>query len=431
MSRLCLGTFFKAIVVCVEENSFTQSRCFREVFSCIDDKYGPDPDTISKFVRGVRNPNKEFIERINDYDPDQYDSLCHCMNNIANMFNPQSECLLVKTITKIVNGDDTIPESQPVDLVNGTLKKDFPGNYIDLPSFLTGVFLYTLKFVDNSGKTEYSKEIDKLFLADLIEEPTKNSGNANNDLLSEDETLRVRQYLVEHESETDLIPLCQIAFLYNPDHNYQRSMYTEYNLLSEKLRSSILDKCNVTARLVCDKLYWMEGLALLEDDLIKYKLSSERYIYMFGQHFPRFQYYVSKSIKGYDCYQFKRLVTSKIIATFPKSAYSNLDHYINDYIGLNNSKKRKYPKPMDYLVETLIADATEEDAVFWLCRFIIDACDNLSHRVLGKTVVADCYDDNAETIEDLSLSALFALHRHYMFHQSNSMGMEFSWSKEE
>ena len=145
MSKLCLGTFFTAINVCVSENSFKQGEDFRNIFGLIDPDYDPSPDLVSKFVRGVRTPSKAFISAVNRYEPDQYKELCFCMDDLANKINTQSEILLAKTITKIANGDETISDDVIVDLVNGTMKKDLPGNYEDLSSFLTGVFLYVIK----------------------------------------------------------------------------------------------------------------------------------------------------------------------------------------------------------------------------------------------------------------------------------------------
>ena len=420
MSKLCLGTFFTAITVCVSENSFKQGEDFRNIFGLIDPNYDPSPDLVSKFVRGIRTPSKAFINTVNRYEPEQYVELCFCMSDIANKINAQSEALLVKAITKIVNGDATISDDEVVDLVNGTMKRDLPGKYKSLSSFLTGIFLYVIKFVRNDGTNDYVKQINQLFIAEFInEDQPKTRGSSVSSALTEDEELKARQFLLTHEKEKTLIPLCQIVYAYNPSHNYERAMFTEYILLTQGIRKQILEQCDASEMIDIDKLHWEDGLSLFCDDLRKYDLSSERYVYMFTQYFPVGYRYASCSISKYDKYSFKRVLISKMLLPFPSAERCSLDGYIDDYLYMKeNGVDIEASKPMDYLWGNKnFGSCPEEDLIFWLCRFIIDTCNNLSFRIIGKPIHVDYCDDAAETIEDLFFSAIYALHNHYMFHK--------------
>lgn len=427
MSRLCLGTFFTAISLCIEEKSFTQGIDIAEIFVFIDTKYDPSPDLVSKFVRGIRNPSKSFVDTINGYDQDQYDSLCCCMDSIVNKLNTKSETILVKTITKIVKSNDTIPDDEIIDLVNGTMKKDLPGDYENISSFLTGVFLYTIKYTDNKDKNRFVKEIDKLYIAEFIN-PEKHNPIEGiiTEPLTESEEIKVRQFFLFHEKEINLMPLCQIVYAYNPLHKYERTMFTEYNMFSQAMRKKVLELCDAANLIDLDILHWEEGLSAFCDDLSKYKLSSDRFIYLFSQYFPNSCRYASHSISGYDNNTFKRIYKPNNNLTFPRADLCSLNKYIDDYLWTNEKNIGTVPtKPMDYLWNNMdLGGCPEEELMYWLCQFIIDTCNNLSFRITGKPMYTNCYDDYAETIEDLFFCAVFALHKHFHFHNNEYMGMD-------
>lgn len=72
--------------------------------------------------------------------------------------------------------NETISDDVIVDLVNGTTKKDLPGNYEDLSSFLTGVFLYVIKFAKNTGTNLEIWEIlvqKNTYIKDIISIPER------------------------------------------------------------------------------------------------------------------------------------------------------------------------------------------------------------------------------------------------------------------
>ncbi|WP_034450040.1 hypothetical protein [Butyrivibrio sp. AE2032] len=420
-----MGTFLKSVKLCAVKRGFVQKIIFQDLFSSIDYDYAPDESLIGHLVRGAKNPSPAFIEKINNMDSQKYFEIAGCMDIVADKIDPNKVKLLEKLLKRILDEDDSIAQDTIVDLINGTAKQDFPGKYETLSSLLAGVFLYVIKNTDNKNQTDSVKEIDDNFIAEIISETivVNTSSTEKNDTndFCENEELQARRFMIRYENKKELIPLCQIAYVYNPTHNYERTMYTEYNLFSENVREYILNRCDASISININELHWEEGLSLLCDDLEKYELSSHQYIYLFRQYFPKFQYYSSLKISNYEIYTFKRIITSKKAAVHLGLALCSLDAYIDDYLWLKeNNQECNYPKPMDCLfVSKSFSNCPEEDVIFWLCRFVIDACNNLSSRIIGKPTHVDCFDENAETIEDLSLSALLALYRHYAIHQNN------------
>ncbi len=424
MSKLCLGTYLKALKLCAVKNGFTQKIVFRDMFASIDCKYDPDEAQIGHMVRGDKNPSEQFRNTINDMNPDKYFELSDCMDVVVDRIDPNKIYLLVKILKKIINEDDSISDETIVDLINGTTKTEFPGKYDSLSSLLAGVFIYIIKNTDNKNQIEYVKEIDNDYIFELQAKHSISNNslpkNKEVDELSEDDELKARDFLIRYESVKELIPLCQIAYAYNSIHNYERSMYTDYIRFPRRIRRFILERCEVLDMIEIDNLHWDEGLQLLYNDVEKYKLSSVDNSYFLTQYFPRFIYYQSHSIKEYIVCSFKRIPTTEIISVFPGAICCDLDNYIDSYLWtIEHKMDTQFPKPLDYLcVLKDLRESNEEDIVFWMTRFIIDACNNLSTKIVGKPIWADCFDGKAETIEDLALSALFALHKHYQFHNN-------------
>lgn len=237
--------------------------------------------------------------------------------------------------------------------------------------------------------------------------------------ITESDELLARKFLINHGSEKELIPLCQIALLYSPEHKHVRSMYTEFLLLPKVVRRLILKSCEAESMVNIDSLHLGEAIVFFCDDLEKYELSSKRYLYMFAQYLYRaFEYYPDYNIMIYDNYSFKRLLKPSLRA-FKNMEFSSIDAYIDDYLWLKENKPEiEAMPPMDYLwIEKEFGSCNEADLTYWLCRFVVDACNNLFHRVKTSEIdYVDVYDQYAETQEDLYYCAVNALYNHYLCH---------------
>ena len=214
--------------------------------------------------------------------------------------------------------------------------------------------------------------------------------------------------------------MCQIAFVYKPHHQHERSMYTEHSVLPYSVRTYILEKCEAKC-LIEEEIYYSEGLQYFLEDLKAYELSSDRYIYMFGQYLYRaFECYPDSKIDKYDTCSFIRLYNPPD-SQLPMSAHTSMNQYIDDYLWMKEKKIDKDAMiPMDYLwYEKNFGYCREEVLTFWLCRFVIDVCYNLFYRI--KTTdfpYSFPQDEYAETQEDLFYCVLLALHNHYLSHHT-------------
>lgn len=252
-------------------------------------------------------------------------------------------------------------------------------------------------------------------------ESRKNNKDASETVSSEvkeTDVIMARSFLVSHENEKELIPLCQIAMIHSPEHKHVRAMYTEFILLPKVVQNYILKASNAESLINLDSLHCIEAIDFLCKDLEEYKLSSQRYLYMFGQYLHRaFDYYSECDISKYDNYSFTRLCKSNL--NFLENVGSPIDAYIDDYLWIKDKKMQTdAPPPMDYLWhEKNFGTCHEEDLTYWLCRFVIDVCNNLYHRVkkadFDLLYVEDQY---AETQEDLYYCTLNALHNLYSCH---------------
>lgn len=243
------------------------------------------------------------------------------------------------------------------------------------------------------------------------------------EIIKSDELL-ARHFLINHEAEKELIPLCQIALLHSPEHKHVRSMYTEFILLPKEVQRLILKSCDADSMTNIDSLHFGKAMDFFCKDLEKYELSSRRYLYMFDQYLYRaFNNYSEYNIRVYDDYSFMRLLEPGVGA-LRNMEYSSIDAYIEDYLWLkeNESEVEAIP-PMDYLwIAKDFGTCKEEELTYWLCRFVIDACNNLFHRVKKCDFsYVDVYDQYAETQEDLYYCVVNALYNHYLCHTQNDL----------
>ena len=409
-----------AIKKCATKNGFVQSRVYGDMFSNLGCDRDIDPSFIGHIVRGAKNPPRELIDKIHALD--DYSQIVSCFDCVSSRIDINKTELFGKIIKKLAEGDSDINDETVVDLVNGTQKKDLPGDISNLSSFIAGIYIYVMKYTENKDKTKSVKEIDDTFIAVILSESDKPNNNTKmqKEYIDETDEIAARSFLIKHEEEKELIPLCQIAYFYNPHHQHVRSMYTEYSLLPYRVRKYILEQCEAEF-LIEEEFHYSEGLHYFVEDLRAYELSSERYIYMFGQYFYRaFENYSDCKIDKYDVYSFENLYPSANF-TWAKNLPASLSGYISDYLWMRENKiANDAKKPMDYLwTEKNFANCVEEDLTFWLCRFMIDACRSLFNRIKSTTFSYSIPEDEyAETQEDLYYCALLSLHNHYLCHQN-------------
>lgn len=275
-----------------------------------------------------------------------------------------------------------------------------------------------VEIIIKSAGLHSSEEIKEAKEAEKLKK--KSPVSHNDSELSEVDKIAAREFLINHEKEKPLIPLCQIALLYSPTHQHIRPMYNEFLLLHESVQTHILKACGVEEIGKIESLHTNEALDLFCKDLEDYRLSSRSNLYLFNQYLNRtVRFYSNREIDAYNIYSFRRLNDS-IYFAFDCAKKTSLDNYIDDYLWLKeNDSSFEASPPMDYLVgEKNLRGCDEFDLTFWLCRFVIDVCANLYHRIASEEF--DCSyinDQYAETQEDLYYCVLFALYNLYRCHQ--------------
>ncbi|MBP5492771.1 MAG: hypothetical protein J6Y08_07990 [Clostridiales bacterium] len=438
MSRLCLGTFLTAIKLCASKYGFAQGRDFREMFSSFWYGYNPKDDMIVHIVGGRKNPSPSFVDEINKIESSQYSGLGDNFANIERRIDSEGKELLVKLFDYLVSSDDTISEEMEVDLVNRTTKACFPGNCVNLSSMMAGLFLYVVKHTNNIGNQKYVKEINAIYNSEcgvkiqneaeaqaqesIIDNLLSKNKHTDDDeektnSISEKNIIRAKEFLIKHETESSMIPLCQMAYVYSPHHNHIRPMYTEFALLPKCSRDYILAQCNEEDLTDVTDLHLYEGLDQLCEDMSDYSLSSERYLYAVQQYLPKaFSIYAGESIEHHDMYSFIRLYKSKT-NPFDMGPYSSLDTYIADYLWMKEHRiETNALPPMDYLwSKEDFASCSGDNLSFWLCQFIIAACNNLYSYINANNYT--CIDpSSAERQEDLFYFTLYAIYEYYCCH---------------
>ena len=237
--------------------------------------------------------------------------------------------------------------------------------------------------------------------------------------MNEADELSARSFLINHEKEKELIPLCQIALLHSPTHKHIRDMYTEFILLPKKIQMYILNACDVERMGNMVSLHLSEAVDIFCEDLVKYELSSRDKLYLFTQYLYRaFYYYSNCEIGNYDNYSFATICEPTLRA-FRNMDSSSLNKYIDDYLWMKQNKMDTDAlAPLNYLWrEKDFGSCREEELTYWLCRFVIDACNNLIYLVKDSEFEHIFVDDQyAETQEDLYYCALNALYNLYLCH---------------
>ena len=384
------------------------------------------------------------------------------------IFNPLKKCLgdghnrqyffrdlmaMITTVTEEEWGTDLDPDTKPItddtiyNYIKRGLSKPFAQNIVNrlTPQYLEMRIEERPEETREALAKELSPYVDDInsdnvgkYASDLMVEVIKSSAgflsdeeiaqrkkdtkaehkNRNNGYLTELDVLKARSFIVSHEKEMELLPLCHIAYLYRPQHQHVRPMYTEYNLLPLKIRKHILKLSKSPQIMKIKSLHIGEAMSAFLKDLIKYELGSESYMYLFNQYFCRaFRYYAKCDIEQYDVYSFPRLCRTDIVSC-KSGSLSSLDTYINDYLWMRDKgKTNDISCPLECLfIEKKLDSCSEEELTFWLCRFVIDACINLICK--DQPADHDVDDQYAETQEDLDYCALYWLERFYEFKQS-------------
>lgn len=110
----------------------------------------------------------------------------------------------------------------------------------------------------------------------------------HNDMIYADATKFILKYSSsEHNEEIYLLPLCVIAYKYNPMYPYWREMYREFCSLTEEMQNCILERQKIDLKSSkCDNFY-ADMLDVLKSDIEKNYPNDRDLYYENGKYFER------------------------------------------------------------------------------------------------------------------------------------------------
>lgn len=418
MSKLCLSTYLNVLKIYENPQFSGLNKILNALVNsiCITPETIPDYE-VSKIKAGKKNIAGHVMDQIlaNIAAPSYLDN---SKRELYPLLNPSKLTDIAKVLAVIIQDDPDIKEDCRIDYVGNTKKNELiniNSNEFDL---IAGIFLYVLKCTDNVHTEEFASEINEEFCNRAIEkyDTTYQSLSKENislgTLWHSDISSQAKKFCRTYESSIELLPLCQIANIINPDRSHANEMYSTYCDCSEGLRNQIMSDHNIPIIQVDDKYDLYNLLGNFVNDIEKYKLASENKTYAFTQYVPRSLDYKEKTPNSINPPIFP-VMPSRIL---PNRTASFLSQSINDYLYYKD-KGGKLPVPFDWMWENLdLATCFEEELIFWLNLFIVSSCYDIQAQ--NKTEPKDFIDipniEYAKTIEDLHFLALLLLYDTYL-----------------
>ena len=236
-------------------------------------------------------------------------------------------------------------------------------------------------------------------------------------LYKEDVYYEAQSFCIRYEKELDLLPLCQIAAFLNPLHDHVRSIYTVFSQCNQDVKAKILELAGMP---VYDFSYkeWINHYLEQYQNLVQHlALSSIPFLYDGGKYFHRaFERYSKNELYDPNPVMFSRPVHGALNRILQRDTFRvPLADYIFGYLQKDDtSKERPSVPPMDYLWDIRSLDiCAESEITFWVCRFIIDSCQQLVILELIENRQDDLVfidDSLLKTQEDLYYYALLMLY---------------------
>lgn len=394
--KLCLGTYLKILV---QYSSYEQKEIVGKIMHYLSAEFVKINDKtyeskISNLVNGRKNPSKEIIKMAQDIKDDEYDEIAEYFKSVIEMLDPNKDKQIRSAICDVVMKDYRIKNSTVVDLVSGTTKDRLELEDTDLNRFLSGIFLYVMKYTKNVEKNEDSnedvkeltdeyfveidkriKKIEESIIKDVVELANQTSC-INRD---EEVELSARKFCIEHEENVELLPLCQIAYFINPCHKNIREIYTDYNTCSSKVRKRILELNKLPELDFSDKNWINRCIGLYEKKIVEMQLTTINFWYEGTKYLQRaYEKYSECKIEEFEPYIFDRIAKSETIDKLMdgKELKAALGDYIADYLYYkDNRTKQKLIPPWDKVWDVCnLSNCPEYEVTFWVCKFIIDSC---------------------------------------------------------
>jgi len=418
MTRLCLGSYLKILTTNkINKRTASQVGILNKLVEsvCFPPKAISDQEA-SKIAHGRKNIEDYILHAIDEAGYENTEKYYEQFTSkVQPLLHPGKYSEIAKTLAYIIANDDTISIDSKVDYVSLTTKKNV-GNILDPLRFIAGVFLYILECTENTNCETYVKAIDSDFCRAAVKEydesiqftPNKENTQIN---LHTDLKSQANKFLQKYEGSRELLPLCQIANIIDPGHNYTNKMYSEYCTCSESLQKQIMLSIDCSIIDDIDKYKLFGLIARFEEDAKEAKLISQDKAYALTQYFLK--------TTGYD---FELDTPDPIIfpaiplAILPDRKTSSMSSFIMNYLNLKDTE-HALPIPFDWMW-SYYHNSPIEYLLFGINLFIV-SCHCLVPNInyLKRTpkralVIPSIYD--VKTMEDLHFLALLTLYDAYM-----------------
>ena len=434
MIKLCLGTYL-SVLKKFKAASCTQKHLVYNVLNPFDKYFGEDDDAmISNLVNGRKNVSESIRENASAYNKRKNSELIKTYKeNVIVLLDPNSLEKIRLSLCKIIYSDKGIKEDCVINPISGVKKIDIYEKKDSISKFLAGLLLYILVNTDNKNQEKSVNALnDRFYKKACLNNTDKNnkiqdSTIKKNSDIERDETVyrEAQNFIIEHEKELGLLPLCQIALYVNPLHKYVRELYTDFCKCSKAAQTMILELNNQIKFDFSDKHWVGRCIELYDKKIHESKLCTTEFLYEGAKYLHRaFLNYYDYNVK-LDVFVFKPLIVYKsnpILKNHPIS----LEEYVYEYLELKRIKsRRRINPPFDDLWDSVRGLSTSESTVtYWVCKMIISSCYQISEypKVYNPMDYDELDIKNVnlgdataliETQEDMYLYALLELYKYF------------------
>ena len=418
MSKLCLSTYLNVLKIYENPQMPGLNNILKALVNSICNTPQDIPDyEISKIKKGKKNISDYVMRQIlaNIATPSYLDNT---KRELYHLLNPSKLADIAKVLAVIIQEDSDINEDCKIDYVGSTKKNELANISTKEFDLIAGIFLYVLQCTDNVHTEKFASEITEEFCHNAIEKY-----NTSNQTLPKEKTIRgtlwpadipsaAKKFCRTYENCIELLPLCQIANIVNPDRSHINEMYSAYCDCCEELKNQIMSEHDIPMIQVDDKNDLYNLLCAFVKDIEKLGLASKNKTYSFTQYVPRSLDYKEKIPKSINPPIFP-IMPSRYL---PNRDRSFLSQSIYDYLCYKD-KGTNFPVPFDWMWENLnFASCPEEDLIFGLNLFIVSSCYDIQaqDKVEPKVFIDIPNIECASTIEDLHFLALLLLYDTYL-----------------
>lgn len=233
-----------------------------------------------------------------------------------------------------------------------------------------------------------------------------------NEQIYADATKFVQKYNKNgYESEIYLVPLCVVAYKYNPIYPYRREIYREFCSLTEDVQNEILKRFNIDiVSCKCDDYFSNMLNRIIKTTEIYYNNDAKgRYFYDNGKYFERtLTNHGSKKIPNLKCEldsEVKTLLASHIggilLSNLYKDGKMNFENHVKNLLAYHKNKK-----PLSSLLKYF--QQSDEIKASYICCLIAKYSAIYNHIETDneENLGYDCDYNGDRFMEDLFLDTL-------------------------